>query len=69
MTRFPSEDHTAVSAVATAAVLASAAEVDDGSAPPGHSDGVYTSQVLFAMTSSRSFLLGPARDGQHFAYL
>lgn len=69
MTRFPSEDHIVVSAVATAAVLANATDVDDGSAPPGHSDGVYTSQVLFAMTSSRSFLLGPARDGQQFAHL
>ena len=47
VTKFPSEHHATVSAVAAAAVvLPSAAEVEDGSAPPWRPEGNHASQVL-----------------------
>ena len=66
---FPSEDHAAVSAAATAAVLASATEAEDGNAPPWRPDNEYTSEVSFDVISSRSALSGPGNDGQRFANL
>ena len=69
MAQFPSEDHAAVSAAATAAVLASATEAEDGNAPPWRLDNEYTSEVLFDVISSRSALSGTGKDGQRFAHL
>ena len=65
----PSEDHAAVSAAAAAAVLASATEVEDGSAPSWRPDDEYASEVLFDVISSRSALSGPGNDGQRFSHL
>ena len=67
--KFPSEDHAAISAVAAAAVLASATEAEDGNAPPWRPDNGYTSVGLFDIISSRSALSGPGNDGQRFAHL
>ena len=69
MVKFPSEDHTAVSAAVAAAVLVSATEAEDGNAPLWRPDDEYTSEVLFDVISSRSALSGPGNDGQRFAYL
>ena len=46
VTTFPSEDHTAVAAAVAATALASATEVEDGSAPPWRPEGNHASQVL-----------------------
>ena len=66
MSKFPFEDHTAVSAATAAAVLASATEVEDGNTPPWRPDDEYASEVLFDVISSRSALSGPGNDGQPF---
>ena len=50
-------------------MLASAAEVEDGNAPPWCPDDEYTSEALFDVTSSRCALSGPGNDGQRFAHL
>ena len=69
MSKFPSEDHAAVSAAAAAAVLASATEVENVNAPAWRPDDEYASEVLFDVISSRSALSGPGNDGQRFPYL
>lgn len=63
------EDHTAVATAATAAVLTSATEVEDGNSPPWRTDDEYASEVLFDVISSRSSLSGLRNDGQPFAHL
>lgn len=69
MVKFLPEDHSAVSAAATVAVLASATEIDDRSAPPWLPGEEYASQVLCNVISSRSALSGPGIGGQRFAHL
>ena len=69
VSKFPSEDHAAVSAAAAAAVLASATKAEDGNAPPWHPDDEYASEVLFDVISSRSALSGPGSDGQRCSHL
>ena len=60
VSKFPPEDHAAVSAAATtAAVLASATEMEDGNAPPWRPDDEYASEELFEAISSRIALPGP----------
>ena len=59
MSKFPSENHAAVSAAAT--VLASVTEVEDGNAPPWRPDD--------DAISSRGALSGPGNDGQRFSHL
>ena len=65
LAKFPSEDNAAASAVAAAAVLASAPEAEDGNTLPWRPDNEYTSDVLFNVISLRSGLLGPGNDGSH----
>ena len=67
--KFPYEDHAAISAVAVAAVPASATEAVDGNARPWRADTEYTFEVLVDVISSRSALSGPGNDGQRFAHL
>ena len=69
VSKFPSEDHAAVSAAAAAAVLASATEVGDGNSPAWRPDDEYASEVLFDVISYRSALSGLGNDGQRFSHL
>ena len=57
------EYHAAMFA-ATAAVRASATEVEGGNTLPWHPDDQYTSDVLFDVISSHSALSGPGKDDQ-----
>ena len=66
---FSPEDHAAVSAVATAAMLASATEGEEGRAPPYRSRDEYASQVLNYIISSSSALSGPRHGSLRFAHL
>ena len=67
--KFSSENHAAISAVAVAAVPASATEAVDGNARPWRADTEYTFEVLVDVISSRSALSGPGNDGQPFGRL
>ena len=70
VSKFPSEDHAAVSAAAAAAaVIASATEVEDRNALPWRPDDEYASEVFFDVMSSRSALSDPGNDGQRFSHL
>ena len=69
VTKFPSEDHTAVSATTADAVLASATEGEDGNVPKWRRDDEYASEVLFDAITFRSTLSGPGNDGQRSAHL
>ena len=61
VSKFPPEDHAAVSeaAAAAAAVLSNATEIEDGNYP----------LVLLGVTSSRSVLAGSGNDAQRFFHL
>lgn len=65
--KLPRKYNIAVYAAATAAVLASATEVEDGSASPCRQDDEYDSQVLGGISSSCSTLSGIGNDGQRVA--
>lgn len=69
MIKFPPKDNMTVSAAMTAAVLANATEVEDGSAPPWRQNDEYGSQVFFGINNSRSTLSGTMNDGQRFVLL
>ena len=66
MTKFPPEDHAAVSAAAVEAVLMISTEGEDGNAPPWRQGDENASEVLFDIINSRSALSGPGNDGQRF---
>ena len=68
-TMFLSEHRAAVFTPTTAAATASAADVENGNAPPCRPDGMYVSDVLFDAIISRNPRPGPGNDGQWFVGL
>lgn len=59
MAELLAEDHTAVSAAATAAVLANTMRLEDGDSPSWRPSDEYASKALFDIISPRSASSGP----------